>query len=496
MRKPESTKVKSNIIIPYEFIKFNNEIDYNIFLKFNYNDLLFYINDEILSYKQISNLSYKNLYFTVFKGINQAPNHFPEYKSFPLLISSTKILVPKVIKVLERKIKKKFLIDIEEDFESAKELCLLFLSQLVNYYYTKEGDDRFKFKNLKADHLRSLLPKKDNLYKLISVFLIGIDLLQKDSEFVVNVKSYGYRINPKILKKGLEVYELKTEKAIKYFRKKHDTLTDNNIIRNNLLKFYQDLTFPSIEEVLAMGIEMAKNKVYIKNRLVTYLNKHSKSYYTNPKSRMFIEDSLLKYEYLILKFEGLKSPNIGPDNSGNRIYDNLNLLPSWIRQMIKYKGEFLKELDYKCLHPNIVSSIYGGKEKFITHDLVASKSGILKSEVKKQHLSLFNMSTDKIKYNKLFDYYMRNEPRMMYNLISDKINNPEIKEKDRYKITSKKMFKKEVEIMTDVISQLNTQNIYVMYVFDALWVHPNHEEKVKEIMNSVVLKHGVMTRVN
>ena len=90
---------------------------------------------------------------------------------------------------------------------------------------------------------------------------------------------------------------------------------------------------------------------------------------------------------------------------------------------------------------------------------------------------------------------MNNEPNMINNLIFDKLTNTEFNEKDRHKITSKKMFNKEVEIMTDVISQLNNKNIYVMYVFDALWVHPEKEEIVKEIMNSVVLNHGVMTSV-
>jgi hypothetical protein len=496
MRKPESNKVKSNKIIPYEFNKFNNEIDYNIFLKFNYNNLLYYTNDEILSYKQITNLSYKNLYFTVFKGIKQVSNHFPEYKSFPLLISSTKILVPKVIKVLERKSNSRILKEIDEDIESAKELCLLFLSQLVNYYYTQEEEERFNFKNLKVDYLRNLFSQKNNLYKIIIDQLILLDLIETDSVYKVSLKSYGYRINPQILKKGLNVYELKTKKAVKYFKKKQGNIIDNNLIINNLLNFYKDLTFPSREEVLAKGIEMAKNKVIIKNKLVTYLNHHKKSYYSKPKNRIFIEDSIFKYECLILKLEGLKLPTIGPENAGNRVYDTLNLLPTWIRRMVKYKGEFLKELDYKCLHPNIVVSIYGGKEQFITHDSVARKSGIPKNEVKKEHLSLFNMSTDKIKYNKLYNYYMSNASEMMFNLISDKINNTEFQAKDRHKITSKIMFRKEVEIIKDVISQLNTQNIYVMYVFDALWVHPNHEEKVKEIMNSVVLKHGVMTSVN
>lgn len=495
MINKESIIVRRNNNLPYQLNKYN-EIEYNVFSKLKYEDLYYYyINDGIFTYKKSSNLSYKNLYFTVFEGVKQSLSQHPEYKSFPLLIASTKILVPKVIKDLERKDNRGILMQIDEDLESAKELCLLFLSQLVNYYYTREEEERFSFKNLKVDYLRKLFPQKNNLYKIIIDQLILLRLIETDSVYLANVKSYGFRINPKKLKKGLDVYQLKTIKAIKYFKKSQVYIKDDNVIKNNLLKFYQDLTFPSKEEVLAKGIEMAKNKVIIKNKLVTYLNKHKKSYYSNPKNRIFIEDSIFKYECLILKLEGLKVPSIGPDIAGKRVYDTLNLLPAWIRRMVKYKGEFLKELDYKCLHPNIVATIYGGKEQFITHDAIANKLGMPKNEVKKEHLSLFNMSTDKIKYNKLYNYYMNNEPHMINNLLLDKLSNTEFNKKERHKITSQKMFKKEVEIMTDVISQLNDKNIYVMYVFDALWVHPDDEEIVKEIMNSVVINHGVMTRV-
>ena len=55
------------------------------------------------------------------------------------------------------------------------------------------------------------------------------------------------------------------------------------------------------------------------------------------------------------------------------------------------------------------------------------------------------------------------------------------------------MFEKEVSIMTDVISQLSKESIRVGYVYDALLCHPTNASRVKEVMDEIVLKHGVKT---
>ena len=55
------------------------------------------------------------------------------------------------------------------------------------------------------------------------------------------------------------------------------------------------------------------------------------------------------------------------------------------------------------------------------------------------------------------------------------------------------MLKKEVEIITDVVKQLNQDGIYVGYTYDALFCHPRHMAHVKLVMDEIVIKHGVMT---
>lgn len=55
------------------------------------------------------------------------------------------------------------------------------------------------------------------------------------------------------------------------------------------------------------------------------------------------------------------------------------------------------------------------------------------------------------------------------------------------------MFKKETEIMTEVIRQLNTKGIFVLYVYDALLSKKSDEETVKKVMNDVILQKKVYT---
>lgn len=47
--------------------------------------------------------------------------------------------------------------------------------------------------------------------------------------------------------------------------------------------------------------------------------------------------------------------------------------------------------------------------------------------------------------------------------------------------------------MTDVIKQLSLEGIFVGYVYDALFCTSNNAQRVKQVMDEQVLKHGVMT---
>jgi hypothetical protein len=44
-----------------------------------------------------------------------------------------------------------------------------------------------------------------------------------------------------------------------------------------------------------------------------------------------------------------------------------------------------------------------------------------------------------------------------------------------------------------VIQKLNSEGIHVGYIYDALFCHPSHALRVKEVMDSIILEHGVKT---
>ena len=70
-----------------------------------------------------------------------------------------------------------------------------------------------------------------------------------------------------------------------------------------------------------------------------------------------------------------------------------------------------------------------------------------------------------MKSSKIYNYYQSSEPEMLKTIEQEKWNSDKI-----HKITSMRMFTKEVEIMTECIRRLNAIGIYVGYVYDGCFV--------------------------
>ena len=90
----------------------------------------------------------------------------------------------------------------------------------------------------------------------------------------------------------------------------------------------------------------------------------------------------------------------------------------------------------------------------------------------------------------IWDFYKAHLPEMIRAIEKEKLSS-----EFKYRITSRKLFKKEVEIMTEVIIRLNAQGIYVGYVYDALICTQKDAPTVAKIMNDVALALGVKTTV-
>ena len=302
-----------------------------------------------------------------------------------------------------------------------------------------------------------------------------------------------------MLLKGVVAYKLKSD----YVRKQwyHNQLlsyarAERNPIGRNLILMYPNVELPTLVEVKKEAKRLVKaGYVTKKGKLLTFLNKHPKTYFKNHEQRSFVEDAIEIYTYLTQQ-SGFIIPNPSEESAGGRVYDSLNLMPTWIRNLVKYKGEPLVELDYTCLHPNIACSLYGGNSEYLKHIDLVEELGLSVDAVKREHLSFFNKKVVQMKQSPLFEYYNNLEPCMMQNIFHDKIYNTEyIHKSDKHKITSKRMFTMEVQIMTSVIEKLNHKGIHVAYVFDALYSHPNDVSMVIDTMNKTVLEYGVKTNV-
>lgn len=416
---------------------------------------------------------------------------------FPLFFKGDfNIKIPsKVEYAVMKRIPQIKLLEIHSDTLFAGELCLLFISQLTSAYLgVMDGTNPMGWKSLKAQYLRDLLSTGPMIYKkVIKVLKHGSDkgpIIECDNHYIVDEKSYCYRLGSNYTGRGIKSYELKSSASRELLNKSNYRKiiqSQTEPICQNLIAFYNFLTLPTIEEIKDEANRLIKiNYVTKKNKKLTKLNKHKKSYFKDAKSLSFVEDSIEIFRYLTE--DGLMIPIAGDEKSGGRVVDSFTLMPSWIRKLVKINSKTYTEVDYSCLHPNIAVQIYGGKNGNITHANVATQLDLDVSTVKVEHLSFLNKEIWHMRESPLFDYYSKYDPLMLANIIKEK------KESIYgHKITSRRLFAKEVEVMSAVIKKLNLENIFVGYVYDALFCEPKHAIYVKEVMDEIIIGFGILT---
>lgn len=441
---------------------------------------------------------------TLNTGVNNDlyPDYLDEiYTNYPLFFqNATTISIPKNIqRHIERKIPKRYLNKIDKDKKYAVEKCLLFINNLTSTLFSED-----RWKPLSSKILAEQFKKgKDNTfnYKYVVEALkynsdtteaiiqtqknkLGNDTYQEG----ITCKSYSF--TDTFYNNNLVTYTITNPEIIakrnKFIYGQIAKATDN-IIATNLLKLYPRIDLPTESELKSVANNLIKEGYKTKKgKLLTKLNNHSKEYFKDSSKRSFVEENIKAFKFLTdITFI---IPVIGNYKSGGRVADSFSLMPGWIRQSVKIDNEPIVEVDFKALHPNIAMAIYGGSKKFLTHQQVAEESGIDLKDVKIQHLSFFNKQVRDMKVSPLYDYYKKSEP-----LLLQKIEDEKRKSEFKHKITSMKMFAKEVEIMTECIRRLNRIGIYVGYVYDALFCKVSEREIVKKIMNEVVVELGVYT---
>lgn len=421
---------------------------------------------------------------------------------FPLFFRGyNSIKVPnKTEAVLRRFVSKRNLKSIHEDLEVAIELCLVFLSNLTDTQFRILGlgfnENKYNqagWKSLSSEILRSQFYGPMTYKKIINVLLQGTTIgpiIECDEKDLYGQKCYGYSLGESYRMKGISTYELKTDfvRNMQYDRVngriKHES---KNSICSGLIELYPLMYLPNYEEVLDHGIQLSRNGYCTKKgKKLTYMNKNARNYFKNPKERSFLEDNMSIYSYLTEG--GLMIPTAGGDKSGGRIVDSFTLMPSWQRKLLKIEGQEICCVDYSCLHPNIGVAEYKGLHKYLTHDFVSTMSGIEPSLVKIEHLSFFNKRYEEMLKSPLWNYYAMNEADMLGKIVQEKGQGV-----FGHKETSRKLFGKEVQIMTTVFEVTRRKGIPVGYIYDALFCKVSDAQEVKKIMDEAAIQHNVFT---
>lgn len=466
--------------------------------KINYNHNNF-------NFKQLPNQS-NNLYYSyVTRGLNSVSPLIANVdidfddvffaKSFNVEENS-KIRVPIYAKRhLERNVPRFLLRKVNKNRKRAVEICLFVLSLIVNnnprYEWTKLSSERLaEFTKYGKDNT-FIYNNVLNVLKYSKGLISPLIVVKKNNgkeTYEVGRETKKYKLSSFFVSKRTIEIELIHNDILKpyysYKESEFNNLKDNPIVKN-ILQLYPRITYPTIDDknleakrLIDLGFKSKKGKALI-------YKKNLKNF-TEANNHLFVEECIDMFNRH--KDRGVMSIS-SSENAGGRVTYNLNLMNGWIRHLIKIDGEEIVELDFVAFHPNIATKIYNGSQKYITHKYVAEELNIELNEVKKQHLSYFNDEIKVMFNKKVHEFYKSKEPQMLENLLNDK-------KKNNYKITSKRMFELETQIMTKIIELLNSKGIFVIYIYDALACKKSDLELVKAVMEEVVLEFGVYTTVS
>ena len=400
---------------------------------------------------------------------------------------------------IKRNISAKDLKTIHTDKEVAREICLLITSYLSTQMYWVDdiNDPNQWYKPLSSQILKDSFKHKN-----VAVYIKIINILKKykvievrtshegAESYVVGEQSKQYRLAEPFRKsfKHIELTTKEIRSKVRIKRVKMLKKAKGNTIADNALKLQPMINLPTIEEINAEGKRLSKIGAKTnKGKVITYNGNHSPKEYKDKENRAFVTVAIGRYNALTKNGTELMIPIISGERAGYRVYDSLNLMPSWIRNLVKINGKSIVQSDYSSLHPNIAMSIYGGSNRGVSHDIVSEYLGISRLEAKVEHLSFFNKNIYSMQQSPLHKYYRDNESEMLNNIIADKRINS-------YKSTSKQLFKTEVNMMSAAVLELNKRGIIVMYVFDALYGTEEDTEEIREVMNQVAKDYRVETR--
>lgn len=426
---------------------------------------------------------------------------------------SSEIMVPRGLLDAVDKLTKKELVEVGEDLLLAKETIYRVVQGLNKQYYYRVSNKILRSRKEKsavpeACPLNAVILRRisnygsDNYrYKRVMDLLIKRGVIELYKEYSTKAsRSRMYNYPESIMKTKLEKYELKHEQSIEmntdYIVKTIKDVEDNPIAKTAFYTRFK-VELPTLEEAEESLVNAYKRGY--KNNKGDPLRRIGKKNRNRFKGKcVFIEDYLENYK--LLK-DSLYMPLIGGDRSGGRVVTPFTLMPSVIRKGIKIRGIELVDCDFSCAHPNMIWKVLGLQiEETITHEMVAryitkgfdslseedKKKAIKK--VKREHLMYFNMPHKSMVHLEVHKYYKDKCGDMVEKLIR-------LKKSRGHKEISSRLFKLEVEIMTEVQKELTKRSIDAVYVYDCFMVEPHNKEYVDYLMQRVALEKGTLMKV-
>src|SRR5437868_3045733 len=291
--------------------------------------------------------------------------------------------------VIDKQTPRWMLKNIDQNLAIAIEKCLLFTSFLTAALLEHKFDegengwtDEDGWKIFSGRSLRKIFNNRPDTYLNI------IKVLTYEGKYgpVIEMgkgKNIGFKVNKfrfsdQFRSKKIVTVGLKTDDVKKLSRKlilANYQRACSNAISSRLLQLYPKITLPTIEEILDEAHRIIKDGGKIKKgRTLMFLNNRPRSYYKNQSNISFVEDAIEVFNYWTKS--GLRLPHVCSIKKGGRVIDSLNMMPSWIRNLVKINGNSIGECDYECLHPNCAAKLYGGTYEYLTHQQVADAIGI------------------------------------------------------------------------------------------------------------------------
>ena len=424
-------------------------------------------------------------------------------------VNASTIQIPISSKAIIRNTPQKRLKVLHKNPQVARERLFMFLNIFASsHYIAAAGSLKWEALNIPQTELLAIFKSNDKVI-LAKEIMYDYNLLVRPIKESYQAGSFpkAYLLASDMLYKKFVVYHVIEKSNVETreeLYKVQMSLISKNPIAMSVVNTSYRITLPTKDDLRAIGAEKVSRGYHNKGKVLCMKKDKSKNerrirnarakYEAEGLSKKDIEAKLPAYSYvednvelfLSLTAGGFMLPRIGGFKSGGRVTSSFTLMPKWTREAIKLNGHSLIGVDYSSFHPNIASGLWGSGEP-IVHTTVADYLGIDKQVAKVEHLRFFNTYISTMQNMKVWRFYAEKQPDMINKIV-------EIKEESGHRRIATLMFRKEVEIMTEVLKELEKLGLAssVVYVYDEFMVDTTVTAKiVEDLMNKVALKHNV-----